>query len=424
MAFTDQLRTATAGHRGKLAAILVVLALVILLVVYFRPGSRAGSYSMATDPITAQAQVLDSVERQRAAVAETSVRAARDDGQQVLRMIDHVSQLRSAWDRDVAAVLQNHEGRLIAADADRLARFATLLHLSFPETDALAQQRERIRRLLAPAEDAIAGKIAAFKPDDAYQQQLDRERSLAQRQEQELADAQKMLAALIAEAKQKNSAPADLPLQVKVEQLERETAAARLRAIQEARAQAEEQNTTQLADLEKRKLAEIGEAERKHREAELDAQRTEQETQARLTQEKTAHDKLVTLANNPEVQARYQVFLAKGRYLFDKKLSDGERKYGDPKYGDIPAPASLRRLREVGVLDNEFVFWATGTADDDYANSPAKKYGYKWQGKGNDRPVTWKGFPTTEEEQALVKQRYDEFRELAPIWVEMGLLKP
>ncbi len=408
MADSDQPRTAIAGHRGKLMAVLIVLALAILLVVYFRPGSRAAPYSMATDPITAQAQVLDSVERQRAAVAETSVRAARDDGQQVLRAIEHVVQLRSAWDRDVAALLQNDEGRLIAADADRLARFATLLHVSFPDPEALAAQRERVRRLLAPAEDAIAGRIAAFKPDDAYQQQLDRERSLAQRQEQELADAQRMLAALVAEAKQKGTAPADLPLQAKVEQLERETAAARLRAIQEARAQAEEQNTTQLAELEKRKLAEVGEAERKRREAELDAQRMEQQTQAKLTQEKAAREKLIALAKSPEVQARYQVFLAKGRYSFaDDQIYNNTKSF----------PASYNALRRRTVLSDLQVFAHAVTGTIIHVS------GWEAYFNKNDRPL-WQRFPKSDEEWKIMAERFAEFQQLAPIWREMGLLAP
>lgn len=407
MTLTDQLRTATAGHRGKLTALLVVLGLVILLVVCVRPGSRATRSSMATDPATAQAQVLEAVERQRAAVAEAGVRAARDDGEQVLRAIERIAQLRSAWDRDVQALLQNDDGRRIAGDADRLARFTTLLHVSLPETEAIAQQRERVHRLIAPAEDAVAGKIAAFKPDDAYQKQLDRERALARQQEQELTDAQRMLAALVAEAKQKNASPADLPLQAKVEQLERETAAARLRTIHEARTETEEHNTTQLADLEKRKLAEVGEAERKRREAELEAQRSEQETQAKLTEEKAVRDKLMALAKSPEVQARYQVFLAKGRY----NLAD------DKTYNTTSFPASYNCLKLLGLLSDPELFAKAVTGNDATAGGSYRHFSH------NDRPL-WQQYPKTDAEWKVMKERFREFQQLAPIWREMNLLAP
>ena len=124
-------------------------------------------------------------------------------------------------------------------------------------------------------------------------------------------------------------------------------------------------------------------------------------------------------AEDPTIQADYKPFLQKGRFLFQAEMSTAWS--WKPDYGDIPAPASYSRLKQLGVLSNEFVFWASGVGSD--INDITAKYGYKGQGFRNDR-TTWTGWPKTEAEHKIIKDRFNQFVELAPIWVEMGLLRP
>lgn len=383
------------GHRGKLAAIAVVVLLIVVLAIFFRPGAASGPGAASLDPIVAQAQVLDAVERQRSTLAEASLLTLRGEGREVLRIIDRVSQQRASWDQNVRSLLQNDEGRRIAADPDRVARFITLLHATLPDPQAIADQRERVSKLLAPIEEALAGGLAKFSPDDGFQRQLVRERQAAQAQERDLANHEGMLAALTAEAAQAVAAPSGDVLRAKVDQFEHEKSAAQLRELQQALDKVAEESATRIAAL-----------------------RVQQAREEAASQERKLETEMLRKkAEDPTLQQRYQVFLAKGRYLFSRQ--DGP----SPQYADIPAPASLRRLREVGVLDNEFVFWATATGGRHFQH-PAQKHGYRGQGDNNDRPVTWTGYPTTEEGHKLIRQRYLEFLELAPIWVEMGLLRP
>ena len=177
------------------------------------------------------------------------LRTVRDEGTAVLRAIERVAQLRTTWDRNVQALLQNEDGRRLAADPDRVRRFAALLQVEIPDQDALAAQRTRVQTLMAPVDNALSGKLAKFSPDEELRRQLGVERDRVQKQERALTDNAQMLSALQAEGNDKNAAPGDETLRVKIDRYEQEVAAARLRTIQEAQAKVEQQETARLADL-------------------------------------------------------------------------------------------------------------------------------------------------------------------------------
>lgn len=396
---TDQLHTAKAGHRGKLAAILAACGVLIIIVVFVTPRTAQVPRGPSAEPAN-PSQILEAVEQQRAALAEVTLRSLRDDAAQVLRGIERVVQLRTQWDRDVQALLDNDSGRQLGADADRVRRFAALLHVSLPEPEVLAAQQARMEALVTPIGNALSGKLAMFSPDDQFRRQIDAEGQRVREQERALADNARMLAAIVSEVSDSASAPADEPLRVKVDRYEREVAATRLRTIQEAQAEVERQETARLAEL-------------RAQEARDDAARKERELEAELRRKRAA---------DPTIQARYRPFLTKGRFIFNTARNWSYIGNPGPDFGDIPAPASLRRLKSIGALNNEFVFWATG-AGLQPSESVAKKYGYHGQGYGNDRH-TWGGWPRTEEEHKMIKEQFQEFQELAPLWIEMGLLKP
>jgi len=97
------------------------------------------------------------------------------------------------------------------------------------------------------------------------------------------------------------------------------------------------------------------------------------------------------------VQANYEPFLARGVYY----PVHGPR--WDYMNGTEPGPVSYSRLLDSKSLDTfeDFVELATK---------------YK-----NDRP-RWQD-AKTEEDWAEYRRRYEEFKKLAPIWVELGVLR-
>ncbi|MBU0640145.1 MAG: hypothetical protein KKB50_14865 [Planctomycetes bacterium] len=161
-----------------------------------------------------------------------------------------------------------------------------------------------------------------------------------------------------------------------------------------------------------RKLTELGIAERERREAELEAQRINEETQARLVRERAERKRLTALAENPEIQARYQVFLAKGRYSFAQNKVINATAFA-PSYN------ALRILRI--THDPETFAIAAGGYQTQLKGGLYDRS--TWYFNKNDRPL-WASYPRTDNEWKELNARFKEFQELAPIWRDMGVLSP
>lgn len=369
------------------------------------PGQQSGSAVQTGDPQAdrelraAQAEaerqqhIADAKKQEDRARVRAKLLAVSAKADEATRAVSDLTSELDAWQTEVDPLLENDIGRRIAANAEATGTFATVHRAPRPLKADADSYQSQIAALVQPVKTALDQQNFDYLPGDGLAKDLDAIKSEAAAKASKLRDARKQVQALARDAQA--SPPASVPLRQAMIDLDTRHAQERNQAIQQAEETARKAADAKLAEL--RAQAAKDEAASQERKLKVEMLR------------KTAED--------PTIQQRYQVFLAKGRYLFNRQ--DGP----DPAFTDIPAPASLRRLREVGVLDNEFVFWATATGAKHYQH-PAQKYGYKGQGASNDRPVTWRGFPTTEEEHKLAKDRFNEFLQLAPIWVEMGLLKP
>jgi hypothetical protein len=201
-----------------------------------------------------------------------------------------------------------------------------------------------------------------------------------------------------------------------------EAVAEEQRKAQEALAQLEAEKVRHSAalELQRRRLEE----EIRQKDAERELAREREEGQRKAAAAVIADKK--RRAADPTVQAMYQPFLAKGRFQF---YPQGDREHKPEGYR-IPQPASFRRLRECGVLNNVVVFWKTGAGLWGRSRKTfnalyyyADNDGFASQGYQNDRP-TWSGNPNTEAEWRHAEERFNEFLELAPYWIEMGVLQP
>lgn len=392
-----------------IAAAIILIPFILIRLTQWQaaappPGQPSGSVVQTGDPqadrelraaqaeAERQQRIADARKQEDRARVRAKLLAVSTKADEATRAATDLTSELDAWQAEVDPLLENDIGRRIATNAEATGTFATVHRAPRPLKADADSYHSQIAALVQPVKTALDQQNFDYLPGDGLAKDLDAIKSEAAAKAATLRDARKQVQALARDAQA--SPPASVPLREALAQLDARHAHDRNEAIQNAEEVARKDADAKLADLRAQALKD--EAASQERKLKAEARRKR--------------------AEDPTIQERYQVFLAKGRYLFDDD-------WNDKKYSDIPAPASLRRLRELGVLKNEFVFWATGTADPEY-EGPARKYGYKFQGKGNDRPVTWKGFPKTEEEHARIKERYDEFLELAPIWVEMGLLKP
>ncbi len=393
--------------RGAVISVFVVLAGVAFLVLCFR--LAAGRTQAETPNIAvAQGQVLQSAEQQRRALAEAQTRFVLDKGEDTLRTIEDLAQELESWQQSVLPLLHNDDGRRIAADTEHTKQVAALLELERPDAESLDRQRARISTLLAPFRDALQGKALPTTPDERVFAQLQSESEPARRHLAVLRDRRKAVVAIVAEMRDASAEPASMTLGQKITEVEQDDTRRWMRELAQARESVKKQNRRRLAELEVQKLAEFGEAERKRREAELEAQRKTEEAKAEIAREKAERERLITLAKSPEIQARYQVFLAKGHYSFER----------DKVFNTTTFPASYNSLKHRWVFSRLDCFAGAATGNRTRLPSQAVAlFSY------NDRPL-WPKYPKSDAEWQVFTDRFREFRQLAPIWREMGLLRP
>lgn len=397
-----------AAQRTTLVSVLFVLAGVALVALYFRPAGNRSQSSATSKLAASQMQVLESAEQQRRALAEAKLRYVVDKGDEVLAATDQLAEEIKLWHQEVQSLLRSEQGRLIAADSDRVKRFAAMFNVDCPEPAYVERQRTRVKSLLDPLRKLLKGKAPPANPDEALEAQLNRELESTNQHITALQEGRTRAAAILAEAQRAGDEPATLTLEEKVAEIEEHYANLRTQELACARDEAEEQNRRRMADLEKRKLTELGEAERKRRQAELEAQRAREEAQAQATRERAKHDALITLAKSRDIQGRYGPFLAKGRYSFAQ----------DQVLATASFRASYKALKQKWILSDRSTFALAATGNNCQLSDGRRA----WFSK-NDRPI-WPSYPRTDAQWRVVTERFEEFRKLAPIWRDMGMLRP
>ena len=307
----------------------------------------------------------------------------------------------------MAQLMSDELGRLIAADSDRVKRFAALQSsLELPPPDYIERQAVRVTAILDPLEKALKDS-KPFMPDEAIEAQLARELEPTVRYLDAFSVAHAGVEALLADARRAEGEPAPVALSVKLAEVEQHYAELRLQELARARDAIEEENRKKMATLEKRKLAEVAEAERARREAELEAHRKREEAEATLASTRATRAGWVAMAKSPDIQARYQVFLQKGRYSFAR----------DCLLNTAAFPVSYNALQRCGILTDLQMFAAAVSGAGRSLNRKYYTFGE------NDRPL-WNVRPTSDAEWQWMRERFRVFRNVAPIWREMGLLNP
>lgn len=405
-------------------------------------------------------RLLEEGRAEEIARARSRLTAVLDRGNNIEHRIAALQDEVTRWQNEIIPLLTNDEGRLVAGEDISVEVFE---HLYFdqtrpaPETPTYLQQR--LEAQLAPVRTALK-ENAAYMPSEAVDRELDDIEDAALKALAKYQAPREQIQGMIAAARSERRTPASITIEQAIAALQEERATEQAKLIAEAIAAEREIADEKIAqlealnernaaarELERRRLEEEQrkqahehelakarlEEEQRERERERELERMnvaerqrESEHQRDLVAEQEAEKRraaeaalaeLRKRAADPAVQAKYQPFLGKGRYMFRRSGHPGV----DPvQYYDYPVPASLQRLKGTGVLLNASCFWQAGMGEEGYRPD---NHGYKGQGHGNDRPL-YTMVPQTEEDWKEVQTRFDEFQELAPIWVEMELLQP
>lgn len=316
------------------------------------------------------------------------------------------------WDGEFRELLNNETGRRIAADRDAAKKFLDVMGMDRPSREAVDRLQERLDNLLNPVlTSARDREFDILTPNDDFRAEA----------EQVVTDFRAVLDKLTRQTilvedlllKHAAAPPAGRTLAEVVQEIRKENSARLLSEIEAEQKVAQVQADTLIVAAEKEAVAARGRAEAEARrilgeteaaaiieEAKLRKQKLDDDLARRKEEQRIAE--LRTRAADPIVQQRYTPFLDKGKVLFDQ----GDQYVSG--VGERMLPVSWQNLNNSKWLDSVERF--------------AKAMSNPFSQTKNDRRV--KSYPRNEAEWKEMDRLYEEFKQLGPIWVEMGLLLP
>lgn len=285
--------------------------------------------------------------------------------------IDSLEDCVQKWRTDILPLRTNEAGGRIAADPARVQAMQTVLSHEHPGKDEVAQLRTTVDMLSAAVEADLADGAPYNALEPLRRTELDELKTSAR---QALAlfqqDFQLVDSLVIAS---RNETPTEPLFEALAALLTKEA----------------EQRAAILLE------------EQQERDAAKEA--ADKETQ-----------RLLELAQAPETKHLYSAFLSKGQF-------NSRTRGNDP---GPPWPVSLANLNYHGVLSDDYLFasFACGRTCEYRAQGVHPGHG-TLVFSSNDRP-TAPDFPKTDAEWATWKNRREQFNELVPTFLELGLLRP
>lgn len=345
--------------------------------------------------------IAESIEQERRNAARVELTAFRERLTQALKQLDDFDTELNEWDSEIATLLTSDDGRLLAADERSIDAFASLYAIQRPGKEDVAARRGRIQMLLQPVESALNGNSTPVPPQEGSLKALESEMTLSSKELYQQRDARETIKGMLAAARAVDR-KAEATLAKAMEDLNARRAKTLADRIAEVRQRVDAERQDKLVELEERKAREIANAEVQRREANLEAQRQAVVSETHQAEEKAELARLKKLAEDPAIQANYKPFLSKGAYRLGLPTGTGYQHYKPPK------PVSYNDVVRLGILNDVAHFVSAGAGTGQYDRQ--------------DRP-RWPE-PKTETEWKEYQRRLDEFKQLAPIWRDMGLLQP
>jgi len=308
----------------------------------------------------------------------------------------------------VKELLRNEAGRRIAASRVHVDQFRALQARSRIPARLVTAFRETLQVQAQAAQEYLSRAENMDIPNTTLLQELDRLSSDIETLAKESRKDRRALETLAAETAA--LAPAELTLEQAVEHREAEldteyraelaaTAAAAQKKIRDAQQAA----INAKAEAEADRIARLGKDEAARFRTETDRRVKDLQEQAETRKRAEEDKRWRALAEDPQVQKKYAAFLEKGLIKFNTSPS------GALNRGSRPTPVSFGDLESQGWLRDVETFARA------MSRKPNPDYNVF-----NDRPT--RKFPTTSAEWDEMKELFDQFKKLGPIWVEMELL--
>lgn len=319
--------------------------------------------------------------------------------------LEQARETLTEWESVVPTLLTSQEGMRIAADPAAVQTFdAIYRRAARPDDEDVANMQARINALEAElrrikeSQDALLSEEGASK----LASEIEEQRRAAELTRESAANDLQAVQTLVAEVS--SASPSTITLEAALRELELERTKRRAETIREAVEKVLVEAEKEDAAMEARKRREIADADRRQREADLETERMRKDAQAAITEQKAEQELLETLARAPEVQANYAPLLTKGKTEPDNNNPGGPGTMTWRDAGKLEAQyVSLSDIKRTNALNSfeDFVRLLTSTANDRGS----------W-------PVASSESVTTE-----YRRRFEEFQKLAPLWIEMEILR-
>ncbi|MFN0135689.1 MAG: hypothetical protein ACKVS9_06165 [Phycisphaerae bacterium] len=329
--------------------------------------------------------------------------------QRLRHSADDIVELTKAFEREhdewaslTTALLIDERGKRLAADADAVQAFRTLTQIKRPGRILATQVREQLATLTTPLDAALKADDSAYLPSDELAAQIDRDEQRVTDAMGEYQRPRSQIEGLVSATAGRTGTDT---LAAVIERFNATEARSQASAIAVEQRQATIEVRQQVAEAEGTKVREIGKSETERVKAEEDAEQARIGAEALRTRQQGERDRVLKLAKDPAVQARFAPFLSPGRRYparYEGSVRWLERK---PWGRTPPRPVSLRELKTGGVLDNLQCFVVAATSSKSKTSAQ------------NDRPH-WP-MPTTQAEWEKLQGEFELFQQLAPVWIEL-----
>lgn len=377
--------------------------------------ASSGSLSAVESPHLVADDAANVINEQISATARRAAEEARARSRVRLQQLQHEAnnilvltktfeRKHDEWTALAGALLNDERGKRLATDTDAVQTYRALTQTVRPVRLLAEQVRERIATLMQPIQAALATDDSAYAPSDGFVELLERERQLITSATEGYARAHAHLEGLLFAVAQRTGTET---LATVIERQAAAEARAEAGAVAVARGEAIKEVRQNTAEAEGTKVREIGRAEVERVKAEEDAEQARIDAAALRIRQQGERERLLMLAKDADIQARFAPFLATGRRYparYEGSVRWLERK---PWGRTAPRPVSLRELKTGGVLDNLECFVAAAT-------SCKSKTGAQ-----NDRPH-WP-MPSSIEWDTR-RADFQLFQQLLPVWVELQII--
>jgi hypothetical protein len=362
-------------------------------------GRSTASRPSSGSPIVATPTPVAQVPPTPEEVARTRLRWMRVKGQiEELRELLHRTTVDvESWTTLVGQLSENDAGKRIAGSKMHVDQYRVLLEqprkpvrLAGECRDMIQVHLETVAKYQDQTENITLPDAAMLKDLEQLQNDI---QALAKEYHRDRVALEKIVSDT---AKMPLS---QLTLEKAVEEREKEVSGEYLTQLTAAKERAENDGQRKIRDAEEKAIKEKAQAEadRLASEAKAEGERRNREAETK---------RLRTLAEDPEIQKIYSAFLQKGYMRFNCSPTGGQ-----PTKTDRPRPASYVELHSHGWLNTAETF----------ARAMSKRLNHDYL-IFNDRPTH--PYPTNSDEWDEMEKLLKQFKELAPLWVEMKLLEP